>query len=62
MSTTTSLPAFSGRCATSTAACTAAPEEMPTSRPSSRASRVAMVTASSLATCGEMEGGIGSLV
>ncbi len=48
---TTSLPAFSGRCATSLAALAAAPDEMPTSRPSSSASRRAYATASSLLTC-----------
>ena len=38
-STTISLPAFSGRWASSVAACSAAPDEMPTSRPSSAAAR-----------------------
>src|SRR5208283_4551998 len=48
--TTTSLPAFSGRRATCRAATTAAPDEMPTRSPSSLASRRARLTASSLPT------------
>src|ERR1017187_2707701 len=48
--TTISLPAFSGRGATWTAAQTAAPDEMPTSSPSSRAIRRAMSNAASFCT------------
>ena len=48
MITTISLPAFSGRLATCSAAQAAAPDEMPTSRPSSVARLRAMSNASSL--------------
>ena len=50
MITTISLPAFSGRAATWSAAQIAAPDEMPTSRPSSRAARRAMSNASAFST------------
>src|SRR5664280_1971431 len=50
MTTTISLPAFSGPAATWRAAQMAAPEEMPTSRPSSSAARRARSKASSFST------------
>ena len=50
MITTISLPAFSARRATSTAAQIAAPDEMPTSSPSSFAERRAIAKASSFFT------------
>mmetsp|Transcript_8454 Transcript_8454/g.24168 ORF Transcript_8454/g.24168 Transcript_8454/m.24168 type:complete len:228 (-) Transcript_8454:338-1021(-) len=50
MTTTMSLPSYSGSFPRSTAACTAAPEEIPVSRPSSLASLAAMAIAASLLT------------
>jgi hypothetical protein len=51
MMTSTSLPLFSGRAATTAAAATAAPDEMPASRPSCVASWRALAIASSELTC-----------
>ncbi|CPU65981.1 Uncharacterised protein [Mycobacteroides abscessus] len=50
MIVTMSLPAFSGRAASCSAAAIAAPDEIPTSRPSSLAARRAYSTAVSALT------------